>query len=106
MALFNATKFFNELAEIKSLITVSNAEFIGIDEASKHLGLSKTYLYSLVHKGKLPFYKPNGKKIYFNKLELNNWIAQSKVRSKDELENQVSIVPLTSKKQLVQNAFE
>ncbi len=86
MALFNAARFLNELAELKSLITVSNAEYIGIEEASKHLGLSKTYLYSLVHKGKLPFYKPNGKKIYFNKLELNSWIAQSKVKSIDEIE--------------------
>ncbi len=86
MAIFNAAKFLNELAEIKSLITVSNAEYIGIEEASKHLGLSKTYLYTLVHKGKIPFYKPNGKKIYFNKLELNEWINKSKVKSIDELE--------------------
>lgn len=86
MSLFNAKKFFDELAEIKSLITVSNAEFIGVDEASKHLGLSRTYLYSLVHKGILPFYKPNGKKIYFNKLELNNWIAKSKIKTAEELE--------------------
>jgi len=94
MALFNATQFFNELAEIKSLITISNAEFIGVDEASKHLGLSRTYLYSLVHKGKLPFYKPNGKKIYFNKLELNGWIAKSKIRTADEIENEINSVPL------------
>lgn len=94
MALFNATKFFNELAEIKSLITVSNAEFIGIDEASKHLGLSKTYLYSLVHKGKLPFYKPNGKKIYFNKLELNEWISKSRVKSSKELAIEFLLAPM------------
>jgi excisionase family DNA binding protein len=103
MSLFNAKKFFDELEEIKSLITVSNAEFIGIEEASKHLRLSKTYLYSLVHKGKLPFYKPNGKKIYFNKIELNDWIAKSKIKTTEELESELSGLPLTSKKQLVQN---
>ena len=94
MALFNAKKFFDELAEIKSLITISNAEYIGIDEASKHLGLSKNYLYSLVHKGKIPFYKPNGKKIYFNKLELNEWIAKSKVRTLDEMARELFLAPL------------
>ena len=94
MALFNAKKFFDELAEIKSLITVSNAEYIGIDEASKHLGLSKNYIYSLVHKGKIPFYKPNGKKIYFNRLELNDWIAKSKVQSLEEMAREFLLAPL------------
>ena len=103
MARFNARKFLDELAEIKSLLSSNNAEFIGIEEASKYLGLSKTYLYSLSQRGKIPHYKPNGKKIYFDKLELKSWISKSKIKTTSELESHLSALPLTSKKQLVQN---
>ncbi len=94
MSYLNISKIHKELTEIKSLLNVTSAEFIGIEEASKHLGLSKTYLYSLVHKGKLTFYKPNGKKIYFNKLELNEWIAKSRVKSSRELAIDFFMAPL------------
>jgi excisionase family DNA binding protein len=94
MSYLNISKIHKELTEIRSLINVTQAEFIGIDEASKHLGLSKTYIYSLVQKGKLPFYKPNGKKIYFNKLELNEWISKSRVKSSRELAMQLFLAPL------------
>ncbi|MBS4033129.1 MAG: excisionase family DNA-binding protein [Ignavibacterium sp.] len=96
MAILNVSKIYKELDEIKSLIAVSKAEYIGIEEAAKHLGLAKTYLYSLIHQGRIPFYKPNGKKVYFNKLELNKWISQSKVKSIDELDRETTQPPLTS----------
>jgi excisionase family DNA binding protein len=90
MALLNISKIYNLLKEIKSLIVVSKAEFIGIDEAAKYLRLKKSYLYNLVHRKQIPFYKPNGKKIYFNKLELSNLIASSRVKTVQEVEQELS----------------
>jgi len=45
-----------------------------IDEAAKYLGVSRGHLYKLTCQSKIPFYKPNGKRIYFKKSELDNWI--------------------------------
>lgn len=90
MSLINVSKIYNSLEELKSLIVTKNAEFIDLNEASNYLRLKKTYLYNLVYRKEIPFYKPNGKKIYFNKLELNTWIASSKVKSVIEVEEEMN----------------
>ena len=89
MSYINISKIYNSLEELKALIVVQNAEFIDLDEAAKYLRLKKSYLYNLVHRKEVPFYKPNGKKIYFNKLELNNWIISSKVKTINEVEEEI-----------------
>ena len=90
MAILNNQKIYNLLKEIKFSIVVSKAEFIGIDEAAEYLRLKKSYLYNLVYRKQIPFYKPNGKKIYFNKLELSSWITTSKVKTVQEIEQELS----------------
>lgn len=89
MSYINISKIYNSLEELKALIVVQNAEFIDLDEAAKYLRLKKSYLYNLVYRKEVPFYKPNGKKIYFNKLELNNWIISSKVKTINEVEEEI-----------------
>ncbi|MCF8260693.1 MAG: helix-turn-helix domain-containing protein [Melioribacteraceae bacterium] len=87
MKLPSLTKLYQKLEEIEKVVKYRNITFIDIDQASLLLQLKKSYLYQLVHKNQLPYYKPNGKKIYFNKAELNEWINNSKIHSVDEIEN-------------------
>ena len=82
-------KIYKEISELKELSLRSQLEFIDIDEASKHLRLKKSYMYGLIHRNQIPFYKPNGKKVYFKKCELNDWIEKSKVRALDEVEKSI-----------------
>jgi len=42
------------------------------DEACQFTGLSKSYMYKLTCGNRIPFYKPHGKHIYFNRPELEN----------------------------------
>ncbi len=46
------------------------------DEAVQFTGLSKSYLYKLTCKQKVPHYKPSGKLLYFNREELQSWLLQ------------------------------
>lgn len=48
--------------------------FLTSEEAAEFLSISKSSLYKLTHKKILPFYKPNGKLIYFKKLDLLDFI--------------------------------
>ena len=82
-------KIYKEISELKELAQKSQLEFIDIDEASNHLRLKKSYIYGLIHKNQIPFYKPNGKKVYFKKGELNDWIEKSKVKSIEEIEYEI-----------------
>lgn len=66
------------------------APFISLAEASEYLGLSKATLYSYTHKKVLPFYKLRGRKIYFTRKDLDNFILNdlNLVKSKQQIESE------------------
>ena len=59
-------------------------KFLNIDQVSDFIGLSKSTVYGLTHKRIIPHYK-NGKRLYFNKLEIADWIASGKVETNEEV---------------------
>jgi excisionase family DNA binding protein len=63
----------------QSMFIVKN--ILSFDEASKFLNLSKSYLYKLTSSGQIPHYKPQGKMLYFEKSELENWLRQNPVKT-------------------------
>lgn len=60
------------------------------EEAAGFLNLSKSYLYQLTSKGLIPHYKPQGKMIYFEREELENWLLQNPVKTKRQLEEEAA----------------
>ena len=82
-----------ELLEIKKLIKQKHIlvkEILTLEEAAIYLGQSKSSLYKLTSKKEIPHYIPGGKKIYFKKHEIDDWILKSKVYSVTELEPQIN----------------
>jgi len=82
----------NEIKEIKQLLLSQNLlqkEFLNVEEATLYLQLSKSCLFKMTSKKEIPFYKPGGKKIYFKKSELQEWIFNNKVDSASDLQNEV-----------------
>jgi len=63
-----------------------NKETLDFNEAAQYTNQSRSYLYKLTSQGLIPHYKPNGKKIYFKRSELDEWLLRNKVFSSDELE--------------------
>ena len=59
-------------------------EALTLEEAALFMGISKSTLYKMTHKHELPFYRPNGKLIYFEKSELLKWMRQSRTMSETE----------------------
>ena len=55
---------------------------LNIIEAAQFTGLSKAYLYKLVHMGKIPHYKPTGGKVFFRQEDLEGFIFRDR-RSAD-----------------------
>ena len=56
---------------------------LSFDEASTFLNLSKSYLYKLTSGNLIPHYKPQGKMLYFEKSELEAWLRQNPVKTKN-----------------------
>ena len=65
---------------------IQENEFLTIDEAAKLVKLSKPTLYGLVHKKSIPYSK-KGKRLYFQKSELLDWIKSGKTETRSSLEN-------------------
>lgn len=78
-----------ELIDLKSLLTklvTVSKETLDFEETATYINQSRSYLYKLTSQGLIPHYKPNGKKIYFNRSELDSWMLQNKVYSAEEQE--------------------
>ncbi len=54
-------------------------------EAAEFLQVSKSTIYKLTMKKVIPYYQPNGGKIFFKELDLLNFIESSKVESATKL---------------------
>lgn len=62
-------------------------EYLTIDEMACYLGVSRRQVYYLTSNGVIPYFKPLGKRIFIKKDDVNEWIASSRIMSKEELDN-------------------
>lgn len=67
-------------------MNLKKEEILSLNEATLFLKLSKSCLYHLTSQKKIPHYVPGGKKIYFKKSDLENWLLQNRVTPVSEFE--------------------
>lgn len=81
-----------ELEKIANLITANiintHKEVLTSDEAARYMGVSRSYLYKLTMRREIPHYKPMGKIVYFNRLELEQWLQSNRCATDGELSQQ------------------
>lgn len=68
----------------------SQKAVLNFEEVAAYTGLSKSYLYKLTCSGGIPCYKPQGKHIYFNKQEIDQWLMQNRKATTKEIDNQAA----------------
>lgn len=81
-----------QLNEIKNLLLTQNVhqkEILTVEDVTEYLKLSKSCLYKMTSRKEIPFYSPGGKKIYFRKSEIDDWVFSNRTISLGELENEV-----------------
>ncbi len=77
------------LKNIESLLSLQKT-VLNFDEVAAYTGLSKSYLYKKTCSGGIPCYKPQGKHIYFNKQEIDQWLLQNRKATTKELEDKAA----------------
>lgn len=78
-----------KLESIEKMLMEQNMlkkEVLTFNEAAIYIEVSHSHLYKMTSTGMIPSYKPNGKKLYFNRKELDNWLMTNKQLSHDEIE--------------------
>ena len=83
-------KMLKEQATLQKEQTMLQKERLDFNEACLHTGFSHSHMYKLTSKGEIPFSKPNGKKIYFSRKDLDVWLLRNRRSSQDELDQQAA----------------
>jgi prophage regulatory protein len=60
---------------------------LSIEAAAEYLGLKKSYLYKLVHLGRITCYKPTGGRIYFAQADLEQFVFRGRQPADYELQD-------------------
>ncbi len=70
---------------------------LNFNEACQYLELSQSHLYKLTSAGSIPYYKPYGKMLYFNRAELDQWLLRNRNSNRDRINMKLSIRPIQKK---------
>jgi excisionase family DNA binding protein len=79
------------LENIETMLLMQKTVFT-FDEAAAYTGISKSYLYKLTSTGGIPCYKPSGKMLFFNRVELDQWLMQNRKATSEELETRANTI--------------
>lgn len=63
---------------------ISKKKVLTFNEACEYIGYKKSYAYKLTSAGILPFSKPNGKNIFFDREKLEAWMLSNNKISRVE----------------------
>ena len=75
-----------KLDYLEQLIISNHKEILSVEELEKYTGFKKSYIYHLVHYSKIPYSKPNGKYLFFQKSEIDEWLLKNKSLSDDQIQ--------------------
>lgn len=82
-------EILSRLEKIERLLasqTMLQKDVLNFNEAAEYLELSLSHLYKLTSTKQIPHFCPQGKKLYFNRHELDAWLQRNRQTTKDEIE--------------------
>jgi excisionase family DNA binding protein len=82
------TEILQELREIKQLLAL-NKKMWTLEDFCVFTGLSKQYAYHLTSSGKVKFYRPFGKVIYFDAEEVIEFLKQNQSADSQRLKSKL-----------------
>lgn len=83
----------DKLTEIANKLDEQNIlqkTVLTLNEASKYLNISESHLYKLTSTRQIPHFCPQGKKLYFRREELDEWLQRNRQSSSDEIEQRAA----------------
>jgi excisionase family DNA binding protein len=93
-----------ELQELKDQLdrietaVLNSKSVLTFDEAARYMGISKSDLYKRTSNREIPHFKPHGKMLYFDRVELENYLKQNPITTTNEIEAQAFSYTCTHRK--------
>ena len=82
-----------KLDNIEKMLSEQNLlkkEVLNFSEACKYLDISESHLYKLTSRKQVPHFCPQGKKLYFNRLELDRWLQTNRKNTAEEVDREAT----------------
>lgn len=76
----------NKIEKLLAAQALVLKDVFNFDEGCEYLDLSASHMYKMTSTGAIPHYKPNGKKIYFKRIELDQWLLRNRATTTEEIE--------------------
>lgn len=91
----------DKLSEIANKLDEQNLlqkTVLNFNEACSYLDVSPSHLYKLTSTRQIPHFCPQGKKLYFNRTELDVWLQRNRQSTNEEIEQEVNEKLLKSRR--------
>ena len=61
-------------------LLLAKKNVLNIKELSEYTGYSISYIYKLTSRNAIPYFKPSGKAVFFDRVEIDTWLLKNKHR--------------------------
>ena len=90
--IFNMTQ--NTINQIPTtaneMMAICQKPILTAKECATYMGIKLSTLYKMPHNNVLPYSKPNGKMIFFDRVEVENWMRSNRYATQQELATQAA----------------
>ena len=97
----NENLILERLSQIEQKIdqqALLKKEVLNFNDACTYLDISASHLYKLTSQKLVPHFCPQGKKLYFNRAELDEWLQRNRQSSTDEIEQEAANYVINNKR--------
>ena len=71
-------KILEAIKELKQVTLLGVKEVLDVNDLAALTGLSQARIHRLTSQRLIPYYKPNGGKLFFKKSEINAWLLRNR----------------------------
>ena len=73
---------------------IKDKNILTVDDLIDYTDFSQKQIYKLTSTRAIPHYKPNGRKLFFKRNEVDAWITQGRIKPMNELNDETQMVDL------------
>ena len=89
----NEALILEKLSQIEQKLQEQNIlqkAVLNLNEAATYLEVSPSHLYKLTSTRQIPHFCPQGKKLYFNRHELDAWLQRNRQTTSEEIDKEAA----------------
>lgn len=79
----------NQRLERIEIGLLSQKTVLNLSDFCRYVGISKSWAYKLTSQRAVPHYSPNGKTLYFDKVEVDKWLLKNPIKTIPQLKGEL-----------------